>query len=428
MHFKNKIEDIAKNIPQYSGDPLKGAKARAEKLNLKLGNFSINTVSEQEVVKAIKRSKPSNCPDAHGMSPTVLKIAPEVVAISLTWIINSVTQGGQVPQFWKEARVLPLHKKNEKHKVENYRPISILPSPSKSMEEIIQTQLSKYMEKHHIITQSQFGFRPGISTTMATGVANHQWQKAKLEKQACGALQFDLSAAFDTIDVDILLGKLKIYGASEMVLNLIRSYLTGCSQRVEYDRKQSETIYILIGSPQGSGLSPPLYLILVSDQGEWISNGFILVYADDTLGYIIAPTKTLVREGLETMAQEVLTFMQATRLKANPSKSKFIMFGSTEELPINIGESMVEESSETEFLGINFNKKLTWKSHLAKNEGELKKRTGILRRLSWHLPKFIVVQMIEPLFMSKLRYALELIMDATAPEDDQVFKKTSCFA
>ena len=123
------------------------------------------------------------------------------------------------------------------------------------------------------------------------------------------------------------------------------------------------------------------------------------------------------------MAQEMLTFMNATKLKANPSKTTFIMFGSTEESPIQVGDTMVEETTDTEFLGISFNKRLSWKAHLCKLEGELKKRIGVIRRLSWHLPRDLVIEMIEPLFMSKLRYAIELVVDITVPEDDQVFKK-----
>jgi hypothetical protein len=98
--------------------------------------------------------------------------------------------------------------------------------------------------------------------------------------------------------------------------------------------------------------------------------------------------------------------MHATCLKANPDKTRFILFGSTvtKELPIQVGEVMVNESTEAEFLGITFNKKLNWKSHMSQLESELKKRIGILKRLTWHLPKDTVVTMVEPIFMAKLRY------------------------
>jgi hypothetical protein len=337
-----------------------------------------------------------------------LKIAPHIVAVPLCCILNNVIQSGEIPEAWKEARVLPIYKKKGKSKVENYRPISILPTPSKIMEEIFQKQHSKYVEKSGILPPNQFGFRAGVSTNMANGVAQHEWQKAKMEGKACGVVQFDLSSAFDVINIDILLGKLEVYGASSLVLKTIQSYLTGPCHKVEYDGEQSDIIYMKVGSPQGSKLSPLLYLIMIADQNEWILDGFLLIYADDTLGYVIANTREEVRAGLESMACQVLGFYEATKLKANTEKTCFMMFGSKKEDPIQIGTTLVEESQELEFLGLKYNKRLTWKSQLEKIEGELRSRIGVLRRVSWHLPRKVAINMVEPLFTSKLRYALEL--------------------
>ena len=99
------------------------------------------------------------------------------------------------------------------------------------------------------------------------------------------------------------------------------------------------------------------------------------------------------------------------------------MFGSTKSEPIDVGGSLIEESPETEFLGITFNKRLTWKTHTDKLEVKLRTRIGQLRRLSWHLPKETVIKMIESIFMSKVRYALELLVDVTSVEHDMVLKR-----
>jgi hypothetical protein len=85
-------------------------------------------------------------------------LAPDVLAVPLKWLINNICQEGEIPQAWKEGRVLPLHKKKEKSKVENYRPVCILPSASKIMEEVVRSQLSKYIEKKKMLPQSQYGF------------------------------------------------------------------------------------------------------------------------------------------------------------------------------------------------------------------------------------------------------------------------------
>ena len=104
-------------------------------------------------------------------------------------------------------------------------------------------------------------------------------------------------------------------------------------------------------------------------------------------------------------------------LAANESKTKFIMFGSHKEKPIRVGRAQINESESEELLGFSYNKSLTWKHQLANMERELRKRVGILRRLSWHLPRSILTKMIEPIFTSKLRYGIALICNCFNMDD-----------
>ena len=415
--FITKIETIKNGIERFDGDRLSGAKQKAKKLGLVKNSFHLKTVSEKDIVKAIKKSKGSKCPDIYGISPIVLKLAPEIFAVPLTRIINCIIQDGQIPSVWKKTRVLPLHKKKDKSDVANYRPICILPSPSKIMEEIIRQQVGKYMEKMHVLPRTQYGFRAGMSTIMAAGAVDHDWKQAKLENMSCGALFFDLSAAFDVLDKDLIIGKLEAYGAGYNVTKLINSYLTGRHQCVDYHGYRSCMTEVKVGSPQGSVLSPLLFLIMVADLPEWVSSAMTLSYADDTTCYCIDKDKDKVRKHLERSAVEVLTFMRAALLSANPTKTKFIMFGRKGEPALKVGSVEIAESKEEELLGITFNKSLSWKSHLTKMETELRKRIGILKRLSWHLPKSVLIRMIEPIFTAKMRYALELVVDITNNKD-----------
>ena len=402
----------------FHGDRLQGAKRLAKRLKLQQNCFHFKTVNEKQIIEAIKKSKPSKCSDVSGISPYMLKLAPEILAIPLTYIINKVILEGVIPKCWKVARVLPLHKKKSKSSVENYRPVSILPSPSKIMEEVLRKQMSKYLEEKGILPPSQFGFRAGRSTIQATGIAIHNWQTAKKEKLKCGALQFDLSAAFDMISPNLLLEKLRIYGAGSNVRKVIGSYLSDRQQRVDYD----DTANVPVGSPQGSCLSPLLYITLVADLDEWISKGEITAYADDSSIYFASKSRDDVRNTLENAAKEMLSFFQASFLAANESKTKFVMFGRGREEEIRVGSTPICESEKEELLGFIYNKSLTWKDHLEHMEAELRKRIGVIRRLSWHLPTFVLTKMIEPIFSSKLRYGIEMIGNCL-DENDTVLKK-----
>jgi len=409
-YFIEKIDKVQKSIPPFKDDRLKGARKRAELLGLRQECFKLHTVTEKDIKKALKSMKGSKCQDYFGIAPAALKIAPDVVAIPLKWIINESILTGTLPECWKIAKVLPLHKKKERTNVENYRPIAILPSPSKIIEILVKNQLAKYLEDHKILPDSQFGFRRGLSTVQATGAAVHDWKRAHQDGLSCGALLFDLTAAFDTLDPSLLEAKLLIYGADWTVIKWIHSYLTGRSQVVDFNGHQSGLNDLKIGSPQGSVLSPLLFLVMVSDLEQWVTNASIVSYADDTTCYTMAPTKQEVRHKLEMCSKEVLSFMAASMLSANPEKTKFIMFGRKKEEPIKIGNVLVEESRQVELLGFHINKELSWSNHSTRLQSELKKRIGVIRRLSWKLPKDLTSRLIDPLFISKI-YGLALLVD-----------------
>ena len=98
--------------------------------------------------------------------------------------------------------------------VGNYRPISCLPSASKVLEGVVERQLRQYFEENQLLPQGQHGFRKGRSMTSALASMVSEWAMNYEDGKHSGALMWDLSAAFDTIDTDILCNKLSLYGLS----------------------------------------------------------------------------------------------------------------------------------------------------------------------------------------------------------------------
>ena len=120
-----------------------------------------------------------------------------------------------------------------------------------------------------------------------------------------------------------------------------------------------------------------LFLILVSDMEEWISEGKLVCYADDTSVYYANKCKKNVWEVLEKAAEEVLSFMAATGLSANPTKTNFLCFSGRPEEDMKVGNVNIEEDSQETLLGVTFNKRLTWKAHLDKLRPQLLQRVAI---------------------------------------------------
>ena len=112
----------------------------------------------------------------------------------------------------------------------SYRPISILPALSKILEVVVRDALYEWLDMRGVLPDSQFGFRPGRSVAMALACAQADWAAAKARGEVVGVMAFELSAAFDTIDVVHLIEKLKSAGVGGTPLKWLKSYMSGRSQ------------------------------------------------------------------------------------------------------------------------------------------------------------------------------------------------------
>ena len=151
------------------------------------------------------------------------------------------------------------------------------------------------------------------------------WATKTEQKMTTGILMWDLTAAFDTLDHEILLSKLKVYGFSSLAIKWIRSYLTGRSQKVKIGSKLSNLTEIKSGVPQGGNFSPLAFVIYVSDLEDWLEYAISLTYADDTSTSVSGKCIFDVLKKLEIDAKNVLNFMAANGLTANPTKTTFLI-------------------------------------------------------------------------------------------------------
>ena len=145
------------------------------------------------------------------IGPRILKLSANVIAPTLLFIINKSISTGKFPSVWKEAKVKPLFKNGSKEDVNNYRPISILPTISKLIEKWVESQFSKYLNEFNLLYKSQSGFRPKHSTESALILMTESWPKAINEGKIVGCVLVDFPKAFDLVDHHILLKKLKCY-------------------------------------------------------------------------------------------------------------------------------------------------------------------------------------------------------------------------
>ena len=182
---------------------------------------------------------------------------------------------GIFPDDWKCARVTPLFKQGEASDLNNYRPISVISVLAKVFERIVYDQLYNFLSNEDIISTHQSGFRSLHSTVTALLEATDDWA-FNIDRGNVNAVVFlDLKKAFDTLDHDILLSKMNLYGIQGITLDLFRSYLTNRTQRCLVNGSLSRICSLKCGVPQGTILGPLLFLIYINDLPNCL-------YADDT--------------------------------------------------------------------------------------------------------------------------------------------------
>ena len=149
----------------------------------------------------------------------------------------------------KCAKVVPVHKQGKRNCVDNYRPISIIPAVAKVFERLIYDQVFQYITEKKILINCQSGFRGLHSTVTSLLEATNKWAY-NIDHGNVNAVMFlDLKKAFDTVDHEILLGKLNAYGISGMAGNWFRSYLSERQQTCVINGRSSNSRFVQCGIP-----------------------------------------------------------------------------------------------------------------------------------------------------------------------------------
>ena len=227
---------------------------------------------------------------------------------------------------------MPLNKVHNPSEYGDLRPLSILPIFSKVLERIMLDQLSVYVNMNSILPGNQSGFRAGHSCSSALLNILDDILRAHDNNRVTVLVLLDFTKAFDTINHDLLLSKLRYFGLSGSAIELIHSFLDGRSQYVSLSDNCSSIMHVASGVPQGSILSPLLYSLYTSGLQDSISYCNYHFYADDTqLYYSFLPKETeeaniKINEDLNSLA----TAAGKHSLKINPNKSSVLIFGPTE--------------------------------------------------------------------------------------------------
>ena len=193
--------------------------------------FDFSPITEDEIKKLITKIDLSKSSALGDLSTRLLRDAFVCLVSELTYIYNASLDTGVFPTAWGIGIVTPIPKTNSSSKnAKDWRPITQISLPGKILERVIHTQLSKYLEDNNILYNNQHGFRSEHSTTSAVFSALKDIYENWNLNLISTCIFIDFSRAFDSIDHDIFVRKLKLYGVNDKCVTFFSSYINSRTQ------------------------------------------------------------------------------------------------------------------------------------------------------------------------------------------------------
>jgi len=393
-----------------------------------------------EVRNAILSSSNSTSP--LDLIPTkLLKSCIDSLLPPITTIINLSLAEGTFPASFKTAIVKPLLKKYSlpHDDLASYRPISNLNFISKILERIIQTRLTSHLRSFPSISPFQSAYRKFYSTETALLRIQNDLLLAIDKRKLSALVLLDLSAAFDTIDHQILLTRLSsTFGLTGLALRLLTSYLTSRSQSVSIDSHSTTPSPMQTGVPQGSVLGPLLFCLYTTPLSHLLSATALSYhfYADDTQLYISFNSSDSATSlaTLSSTLDSVHAWLTSNRLSVNPSKTEYLIIGTPQQrskltaTSLSFQGAQLNPSDSTRNLGFIFDKDLSIKQHISSICKSSYFQIRLLRQVRSSLDTNSAIILANSLVSSKLDYCNSLYYNLPAVSLDRLQKVQNALA
>ena len=285
------------------------------------------------------------------------------IADVYTLLFQASIDQGRLPSDWKTANIVPVFKKGDRGRVENYRPISLTSVTSKLLEHIIHSNIMDYLDTHSLLNTYQHGFRQNRSCETQLITTVRDFSLCLNRHEQVDAVLLDFSKAFDKVDHENLLHKLSQLGIRDSIYSWIKSFLHGRTQSVLVDGSSSTPSPVTSGVPQGTVLGPLLFLVYINDINTHLSEGSkIRLFADDSLLYRTirnAEDSATLQSDLDTLQ----TWERKNKMEFHPDKCQVLRI-TNKTTPIqvtyNIHNTPLTVVPHAKYLGVHIDSKLSW--------------------------------------------------------------------
>ena len=213
-----------------------------------MADFEITTQGVYNILQNLNSYKSPGPDNVHpyALTATSMEISP-----MLTHLFQQSLNSGILPTQWKHAYITPIHKKGDRTNPKNYRPISLTSVVCKTMEHVVVSQLTKYLEMNKILTKNQLGFREHHSCELQLFVTVDDIARAINNKLQVDVAVLDFSKAFDKVTHSRLVHKLEYYGVRGKLLIWLESFLNNRTPQIVVEGESSTPCEVLSGVPPG---------------------------------------------------------------------------------------------------------------------------------------------------------------------------------
>jgi ribonuclease HI len=386
----------------------------------------------EELNTAIDQFRLNKAPGMDEVTTNMMANLGPVARAEQLRICNLSWRRKEVPTAWRRAKIVPLLKTGKPpEKIESYRPISLTSSLSKLMEVLVKERLTFFLESQQKLSPNQAGFRRVRSTedqVMRITQDIVDGFQAKPMKRTVMVL-VDYKRAFDKVWHAGLLEKMLKLEVPSCFVQWTRSFLDDRYACVQFGSATSGLRHMKQGVPQGSVLSPLLFVIYINDiLADLPPDAQISLFADDLAIWVQDSDKLQAEVGMQRVLDQLAAWADKWNMTISMEKTECCLFSTDpkehKHAPnLTIGGTRVKHNPQPKFLGVTFDPQLTFSAHAASIKARLKSRLKPLRALTgkgWGCDKGI----LRALYKTFIRPVSEYCAAAYLPTASQTTRGT----
>ena len=350
-------------------------------------------ISAKQVREALFTQSVNKAPGVDGIGFKALRLLWRWAEDRMTALVQGCIRTGFHPCTWKTAKGVLLRKQGKPTYTVSkaYRVISLLSCLGKVVERAVATWIASYCEANEVFHRGQFGCRRGRGTSDAVAQLVAKVENTWVQKRTAIALLLDVKGAFDRVNKQRLLRRMVEVGIAGNIVRWVDSFLSDRRAMLVIDGRTGEARRIQAGLPQGSPISPVLFILSVSGMFQWLEERHTMLQTISFVDDIGLVTECNVLEDgtrkLEHIARDAMRWGSDNKVEFEVSKTEVLVFSksrkilqATRDASVRIGQQTFKVKQEaTKWLGFWLDSKLSFKTHF---ENRMSSAKGALQRVA----------------------------------------------